>query len=220
MSEREKIAFISRCAAGGAQTFDKLVVKVLLARVKELEAELARVDTLIESNASLPREQMRDLGYGDTEVRVRRWMQWRDEKVTNQRTELAAKDAEIAELKRISVDDDHVIEAQAKEIAALEAEVERLKLSEARVKELEHERNKAMGERNRALTREKEANEGWSQAQARVKELEASEKQHDADTDLPIPEGNCLACKGTGMRGPDWICGACAGSGIVRPSDD
>ena len=106
------------------------------------------------------------------------------------------------------------------EVAALKAEVERLKLSEARVKELEHERNKAMGERNRALTREKEANEGWSQAQARVKELEASEKQHDADTDLPIPEGNCLACKGTGMRGPDWICGACAGSGIVRPSDD
>ena len=206
MSEREKIAFISRCAAGGAQTFDKLVVKVLLARVKELEAELARVDTLIESNASLPREQMRDLGYGDTEVRVRRWMQWRDEKVTNQRTELAAKDAEIAALKA--------------EVAALKGEVERLKLSEARVKELEHERNKAMGERNRALTREKEANEGWSQAQARVKELEASEKQHDADTDLPIPEGNCLACKGTGMRGPDWICGACVGSGIVRPSDD
>jgi len=113
-----------------------------------------------------------------------------------------------------------VDDAKDAEIAALKAEVERLKLSEARVKELEHERNKAMGERNRALTREKEANEGWSQAQARVKELEASEKQHDADTDLPIPEGNCLACKGTGMRGPDWICGACEGSGIVRPSDD
>ena len=59
------------------------------AKAVEQGRELARIDTLIESNSSLPKKDMRDLGYGDTEARVRRWMQWRDEKVRWQRNELA-----------------------------------------------------------------------------------------------------------------------------------
>lgn len=61
----------------------------------------------------------------------------------------------------------------------------------------------------------------------------ASAAQHDADrneirravgkadcTDLPIPEDDCSACKGTGMRGPDCPCGACEGTGIATSDKD